>query len=57
MQTRENDGSTKTYGLLHTQEVREPRRVDRVDLDLKAGEVNLHLTHDAGAKWPSMRLE
>jgi transposase len=32
--------------------IREPWSVDRVDLDLKKGEVNVHLTHDAGAQWP-----
>jgi transposase len=32
--------------------VREPWRVERVDLDLKRGEVNVHLAHDAGAQWP-----
>jgi transposase len=31
--------------------IREPWRVDRVDLDLKQGEVNVHLTHNAGTQW------
>ena len=37
--------------------IREPWKVDRVDLDLKQGEVNVHLTHDAGGKVavPGMR--
>ena len=33
-------------------DVREPWRVERVDLDQKAGEVNVHLTHESGLKWP-----
>jgi transposase len=32
--------------------IREPWRVDRVELDLKQGEVNVHLTQDAGTHWP-----
>lgn len=32
--------------------VREPWKVDRVEVDLKAGEVSVHLTHEAGMKWP-----
>ena len=32
--------------------IREPWRVERVDLDLKEGEVNVHLTHAVGALWP-----
>ena len=32
--------------------IREPWQVDRVELDLKAGEVNVHLVHATGAKWP-----
>jgi transposase len=31
---------------------REPWRVERVELDLKEGEVNVHLSHDFGAQWP-----
>lgn len=32
--------------------VREPWRVDRVELKLSEGEVHVHLTHDEGLSWP-----
>jgi transposase len=32
--------------------IREPWRVDRVELQLSAGEVHVHLTHDEGLAWP-----
>jgi transposase len=32
--------------------IREPWRVDQVELNLPAGEINVHLTHEAGEKWP-----
>jgi len=32
--------------------IREPWKVDRVDLDLKQGEVNVYLTHGVGSEWP-----
>jgi transposase len=32
--------------------IREPWKVDRIELDLKQGEVNVRLTHDAGSEWP-----
>jgi hypothetical protein len=31
---------------------REPLKVDRVDLDLKNGEMNGHLAQDVGVQWP-----
>ena len=31
--------------------IREPWRVDRVDLKLTEGEVHIHLAHEVGAEW------